>query len=179
MNEEYCCCALLWRFSAMLRAASIAETLHAAGRNSPRRLAQVDFSPARAYRRRSVAPSSGRRRSANFRTLSRRSHRLEVCAMQGKQILITGATNGIGLAAAEALAALGANVAIVGRSETQNARCRGARSARRPRERRSPRSSPTCRRRPPCASWPPRCWPAIRGSMCSSTTPAPCTAHGS
>ena len=36
--------------------------------------------------------------------------------MKGKQILITGATNGIGLAAAEALAALGANVAIVGRN---------------------------------------------------------------
>src|SRR5262245_59857299 len=34
-----------------------------------------------------------------------------------KQMLITGATNGIGLAAAEALAAAGANVAIVGRSE--------------------------------------------------------------
>ena len=38
--------------------------------------------------------------------------------MNGKQILITGASNGIGLAAAEALVALGANVAIVGRSET-------------------------------------------------------------
>jgi NAD(P)-dependent dehydrogenase (short-subunit alcohol dehydrogenase family) len=39
--------------------------------------------------------------------------------MNGKQILITGATNGIGLAAAVKLAALGANVAIVGRSETR------------------------------------------------------------
>src|SRR6185503_442462 len=38
--------------------------------------------------------------------------------MNGKQILITGATNGIGLAAAEALVALGANIAIVGRSQT-------------------------------------------------------------
>jgi NAD(P)-dependent dehydrogenase (short-subunit alcohol dehydrogenase family) len=36
-----------------------------------------------------------------------------------KQILITGATNGIGLAAAEALAALGANLAIVGRSQSR------------------------------------------------------------
>jgi NAD(P)-dependent dehydrogenase (short-subunit alcohol dehydrogenase family) len=36
-----------------------------------------------------------------------------------QQILITGATNGIGLAAAEALAALGANVAIVGRSKAK------------------------------------------------------------
>jgi NAD(P)-dependent dehydrogenase (short-subunit alcohol dehydrogenase family) len=39
--------------------------------------------------------------------------------MNGKQILITGATNGIGLAAAEALAGLGANVAVVGRNETR------------------------------------------------------------
>ena len=39
--------------------------------------------------------------------------------MNHKQILITGPTNGIGLAAAEALAALGANLAIVGRSKTK------------------------------------------------------------
>ena len=39
--------------------------------------------------------------------------------MNDKQILITGATNGIGLAAAEALAARGANLAIVGRSRTR------------------------------------------------------------
>jgi len=37
--------------------------------------------------------------------------------MRDKQILITGASNGIGLAAAMALAGLGANVAIVGRNE--------------------------------------------------------------
>src|SRR5215831_3673029 len=37
--------------------------------------------------------------------------------VRGKQIVITGATNGIGLAAAEALAALGARLAIVARSE--------------------------------------------------------------
>src|SRR4029450_5713484 len=40
----------------------------------------------------------------------------DCCAVNDKHILITGATNGIGLAAAEALAALGANLAIVGRS---------------------------------------------------------------
>ena len=40
-------------------------------------------------------------------------------AVNDKQILITGATNGIGLAAAEALAARGANLAIVGRSKTR------------------------------------------------------------
>lgn len=39
--------------------------------------------------------------------------------MDGKVILITGATNGIGLAAAEALAGRGWNVAIVGRNETR------------------------------------------------------------
>lgn len=39
--------------------------------------------------------------------------------VNGKYILITGATSGIGLAAAETLAALGANLAIVGRSETR------------------------------------------------------------
>jgi NAD(P)-dependent dehydrogenase (short-subunit alcohol dehydrogenase family) len=39
--------------------------------------------------------------------------------MNRKQILITGATNGIGLAAAEALAALGENIVIVGRNETR------------------------------------------------------------
>src|SRR5262249_49029488 len=44
---------------------------------------------------------------------------LDCCAVNDKQILITGATKGIGLAAAEALAALGANLAIVGRSKTR------------------------------------------------------------
>jgi NAD(P)-dependent dehydrogenase (short-subunit alcohol dehydrogenase family) len=39
--------------------------------------------------------------------------------MTGRQILITGATNGIGLAAAKALAALDGNVAIVGRNESR------------------------------------------------------------
>ena len=40
-------------------------------------------------------------------------------SVSGKQILITGATNGIGLAAAEALAAQGAKLAIVARSESR------------------------------------------------------------
>ena len=39
--------------------------------------------------------------------------------MSQEQVLITGATNGIGLAAAKALAALGSNVAIVGRNPSR------------------------------------------------------------
>ena len=39
--------------------------------------------------------------------------------MDGKHVLITGATSGIGLAAAEAFAGLGANVAIIGRNATR------------------------------------------------------------
>ncbi|MGH6816986.1 MAG: SDR family NAD(P)-dependent oxidoreductase [Hyphomicrobiaceae bacterium] len=39
--------------------------------------------------------------------------------MKGLHVLMTGATNGIGLAAAEALAALGANLTLVGRSTTR------------------------------------------------------------
>jgi NAD(P)-dependent dehydrogenase (short-subunit alcohol dehydrogenase family) len=49
-------------------------------------------------------------------------------SVEGKQILITGATNGIGLAAAEELARLGAKLAIVGRSEAR-ARAAAARIA--------------------------------------------------
>jgi NAD(P)-dependent dehydrogenase (short-subunit alcohol dehydrogenase family) len=53
--------------------------------------------------------------------------------MDGPQILITGATNGVGLAAAEMLAARGAGLLIVGRSATRTrvaeARIRGAAGA--------------------------------------------------
>lgn len=44
---------------------------------------------------------------------------MQSLTLSDKQVLITGATNGIGLAAAEALAARGADVAIVGRNETR------------------------------------------------------------
>jgi NAD(P)-dependent dehydrogenase (short-subunit alcohol dehydrogenase family) len=44
---------------------------------------------------------------------------LVCCVVNDKQVLITGATNGVGLAAAERLAALGANVAIVSRSKAK------------------------------------------------------------
>jgi NAD(P)-dependent dehydrogenase (short-subunit alcohol dehydrogenase family) len=45
---------------------------------------------------------------------------LSLCrVVTDKQILITGATNGIGLAAAEALVSLGTNLAIVGRSKSR------------------------------------------------------------
>ncbi|MFN2591094.1 MAG: SDR family NAD(P)-dependent oxidoreductase, partial [Actinomycetota bacterium] len=39
--------------------------------------------------------------------------------VRGKRVLITGATNGIGLAGAEKLASLGADVSIVARSESR------------------------------------------------------------
>jgi NAD(P)-dependent dehydrogenase (short-subunit alcohol dehydrogenase family) len=45
----------------------------------------------------------------------------EWAGVRGKRVVITGATNGIGLAAAEALAGLGANLAVVARSEARAA----------------------------------------------------------
>src|SRR5436305_14368482 len=67
--------------------------------------------------------ASGRERNHSRLRYSSRNLRLarasDWVAVNDKQILITGATNGIGLAAAEALAALGASVAIVGRNKTR------------------------------------------------------------
>jgi NAD(P)-dependent dehydrogenase (short-subunit alcohol dehydrogenase family) len=48
-----------------------------------------------------------------------RSLMMETAGVNGKQVLITGATSGIGLAAAEGLAARGARLAIVARSESR------------------------------------------------------------
>src|SRR5205814_9258230 len=77
-----------------------------------------------------------RNRSQSDRSrLLPRSVSLDCCVVNDKQILITGATNGIGLAAAEALAARGANLVIVGRSKTRtriaSARIRAAAAGRR------------------------------------------------
>jgi len=44
---------------------------------------------------------------------------MESAGVHGRQVLITGATNGIGLAAAEALAARGARLAVVARSASK------------------------------------------------------------
>jgi NAD(P)-dependent dehydrogenase (short-subunit alcohol dehydrogenase family) len=79
-----------------------------------------------------------------------------------KQVLITGATNGIGLAAAEGLAALGANVAIVGRSKAKTRIASARITAAAGRDGRWRHSSPTSRHRPRCADWPPKYWTAIR-----------------
>jgi len=84
--------------------------------------------------------------------------------VQDKHILITGATNGIGLAAAAALAALGAIVAIVGRSET---RARVAAAQIRAVAKAATVATFVADRRRPCARGRPRCWLAIRGSTCS------------
>jgi short-subunit dehydrogenase len=43
----------------------------------------------------------------------------EWLGVAGKRVVITGATSGIGLAAAEALAALGAKLTIVARNEAK------------------------------------------------------------
>jgi 2-deoxy-D-gluconate 3-dehydrogenase len=86
--------------------------------------------------------------------------------MKGKQILITGATNGIGLAAAEALAQLGANVAIVGRNETRT-KIAAHTSERRRMKQPSTRSSPTCPRGRRYTSWQTQFSPATRSSTCS------------
>ena len=85
--------------------------------------------------------------------------------MQGKHILITGATSGIGLAAAQALAALSANVAIVGRNETRT-RVAAAAIGAAAKAATVTTFVPTCHRGPPCASWRPRCWRAVQASMC-------------
>ena len=52
---------------------------------------------------------------------------LDCSAVNDKQILITGATNGIGLAAAEALAVLGANLGDRRPQQEQDAGCLGPR----------------------------------------------------
>ena len=57
----------------------------------------------------------------------------------GKRVLITGATNGIGLAAAEELARRGASLAIVAREEGKGAQAPSAWNERVARARRSTR----------------------------------------
>jgi short-subunit dehydrogenase len=96
-----------------------------------------------------------------------------------RQILITGATNGIGLAAAEALAAFGANLAIVGRSKTRTRiaaariRAAGRREATVATFIADLSSQVSVRR---LAA---EVLAAIQGWMYSSTMPARCTEHGS
>src|SRR5437763_12219311 len=98
----------------------------AEGNNLLRALENAGISEENAKRNRSQSDRS---------RLLPRSVSLDCCVVNDKQILITGAPNGIGLAAAEALAARGANLALVGRSKTRtriaSARIRAAAAGRR------------------------------------------------
>src|SRR3954453_12187728 len=71
-------------------------------------------------------------------------------AMSGLTVVITGPTSGLGRAAAEAVAALGARVVLLGRSEERLARVRDA-LIERHREDGFRRSSPTWARSRPSA----------------------------
>ncbi len=65
---------------------------------------------------RSVPLPSETKQAQNARPESRRMEKWNIC---GKRVLITGATDGIGLAAAAALAGMGAKLAIVARDESK------------------------------------------------------------
>jgi hypothetical protein len=76
--------------------------------------------------------------------------------MDGRVVVVTGATGGLGLAAAEGFARLGATVCLVARPVTRSWRCATWRCSRR------------------SASWPPAWQRSIPASMCWSTTPGSC-----
>ena len=64
--------------------------------------------------------------SAGYRIRSRAWDADDLPPMDGKTILVTGATSGLGLAAAEGFARLGARVRLLARSQERGERARAA-----------------------------------------------------
>ena len=85
---------------------------------------------------------------------------LDCCAVNDKQIRITGATNGIGLAAAEGAAALGANSRHRRPQQEQDGGCLGPhQGGGRERSDGGHIVSHLSSQASGAADWPPRCWP--------------------
>ena len=87
--------------------------------------------------------------------------------LEGKRVLVTGASRGIGAAAARAFAEAGCRLALHWHSEpAEAAAIAGA----------SPCCRATSRSWPTSAAWWPRPWRRWAGSTCWSTMPATCSA---
>ena len=95
--------------------------------------------------------------------------------MDGKTVLITGSTDGVGRYVAARLAAAGAKVLIHGRDQARaktlaDEICRQGMPSR-------CSTRPICRRCPARGSLPKRCWPITSGSICSSAMPGSGRGH--